>query len=345
MLSRVFVVVVSCTLGLAAALPSCTPAEISGGGGGGDGNGGGDSCIDGQLFSISHMQSSLGYLASEKLSGRKTGTPGGQLAREFIVEQFSCLGLEPGIDNSFEQLFTNRAGTETANIIGIIPGSDPSVASEIIVVSAHYDHLGKINGEFYLGANDNASGVSGLLEVAKAIKQSATMPKRTIAFVAFGSEETLTSAPYVEGSDYYVKNAPTQLPIEQVVYNINLDMIGTHSLENAVWALGSFSGTPARLVLDQKIGNYPALNVELGDFAETGDSDFYPFCLAGIPFVYFWTEDSACLHESCDTVDRIDFSSASQIAQLIFDLVVTLGNSSADLLGERTAIRCNDPNE
>jgi hypothetical protein len=298
-------------------------------------------------FDAASVRADVGYLASPELGGRAPATEGDVLARAFIADRFRCLGLVPGGPaGSYEQPFTNRGGQRTANVIGFVPGSDldRELASEIIVVGAHHDHLGVIDGETYPGANDNASGVAGLLAIAEAVQQRASSPRRTIAFVAFGSEEPLVDPPYVEGSDFFVRMPPATLPMGRVVYMINFDMIGRYDSESLVYAMGSFAGTPARAVLDRVVGlpQLGDLAVDLGEpVDEDGDSDYFPFCLAGVPWVYFWTDDPDCYHQPCDTPDRLDYRHLASTAGLGFELVWGLADGDLSL-SPRRAIDCSD---
>jgi len=293
--------------------------------------------VSGDPFDADALHAEVGFLASEKLDGRVPGSAGDRSARDFIEARFRCLGLVPGGEaGSYQQPFVNGEGVTTANVVGFIPGTDPGVASDIIVVGAHHDHFGTVGGEgLRLGANDNASGVVGMLAVAQAIRQRKVAPRRTVAFVAFGSEETLAVAPFTEGSAAYVANAPTDLPLSRVVYMINFDMIGSYSQEKKVYAIGTVGTTPARGVLEGLAGATPALSVSLGEPGEEGASDHYPFCVAGIPYVFFWTSDDACYHKSCDRPEALDYVHLAEIARRGADLTGSLGDSTVDLAAWR----------
>src|SRR5262249_31893419 len=162
--------------------------------------------------------------------------------------RFACLGLKPAGDrDGFEQAFEAAGHTATANLVGYIPGSE---SKEIVVVGAHHDHL----GDRHLGANDNASGVVALLAIAQAMKQREVAPKRTIAFVTFGAEEQ-----GLVGSSYFVAHPPAALPLDRVVYDINLDMLGSYKSHGLVAAMGTFRGLPARDLLDALDRDHPKL--------------------------------------------------------------------------------------
>lgn len=289
------------------------------------------SCVDDATpYATKVLKARLEILASKKLDGRVPGTDGDRAARAHIVERMTCLGLSPGgKDGSYEQPFD-----KTANVIGYIAGSDATVGSEIVVIGAHHDHLGK----GHLGANDNASGVTALLAIAQWMKQRDTAPKRTIAFITFGSEEE-----GMIGSTFYVANAPTSLPMDKVVQYINLDMVGSHASKGFVAAMGTFPKHASRKLLGKLDDAYPKLNVGMGGRAR--GSDHVPFCKAGIPYVFFWTPDARCYHETCDTVAALDLPRMSDIAALAGDLAWGLAQSEAKLLAARTKLGCGQTYE
>ena len=163
------------------------------------------SCIDdGKPFDQAMLRERVVTLASKELDGRVPGTDGDRATRKLIVDRFTCLGLTgAGKDGAFELPFETEGKAATANVVGYVAGSDPDIGDQIIYVGAHHDHEGK----GHLGANDNASGLAGLLAVAQAIQQRPTKPKRTIVFAAFGAEEL-----GMVGSYYLSKHPPAALP-------------------------------------------------------------------------------------------------------------------------------------
>jgi hypothetical protein len=274
----------------------------------------------GDPFDATRLRAGVEFLASKELGGRTPGTPGDLAAREYIADRLACLGIAPGADDgSYQQPFVNQDGTATANVVGILPGTDARLGEEIIVIGAHHDHLGLVDGELLLGANDNASGVIAMLAIAEALASGPPLA-RTVAFVAFGSEETASDAPYVEGSAHYVANAPSALPIADTVYMINLDMVGTYADDGIVYAIGTYDGMPASQLFEQAVDDVD-LEVGLGEPPEIGSSDHFPFCAAGIPFVFMWTDDPDCYHAACDLPDSLDYPAMAEIAALVADVV------------------------
>ena len=281
-------------------------------------------CItDGKPYDIGRLRARLTALAAPALDGRAPGTEGDKAARALIVERFRCLGLTPAGDgDGYEQAFGN-----TANVVGYLRGS--SKPEEIVVVGAHHDHL----GDGHLGANDNASGVVGLLAIAQAVAQRETKPARTIAFVTFGAEEE-----GLVGSSHFVAHPPAKLPLAKVVQYINLDMIGSHASKRAVYAFGAFRRQPAASLLAALARKFPKVNVRVGGHSVRGDH--HGFCKQNIPYVFFWTPDARCYHQKCDTADKIDYARLADIADLAGRLAIGLADSKHDLAASKQKIGC-----
>ncbi|HEY0194966.1 MAG TPA: M20/M25/M40 family metallo-hydrolase [Kofleriaceae bacterium] len=279
------------------------------------------SCIDGDPYAAAAIGAQIAALAAPALDGRAAGSPGDAAGRALIAARFACLGLTPaGDDGGFVQAFTADRHA-TANLVGYVPGDGPH-ASEIIVVGAHHDHLG--GGK--LGANDDASGIAALLAIAQAVRQHGS-PARTIAFVAFGGEEL-----GLLGSAHFAAHPPAALPLARVVYDVNLDMIGSYASAGAVYAMGTFPRLAGTKIMKALASERRTLHVGLG--GRGVGSDHEAFCAAGIPYVFFWTPDHRCYHAACDTADKLDLRHAAQIAELAGTLVERLA-ASADLTTDR----------
>ena len=287
------------------------------------------SCVDdGAPFDAAALRERVAQLASVELDGRASGSAGDAAARAVLAARFRCLGLVPaGRGDSYEQPFT-ADGRATANLVGYLPGDDPVVGRDIILVGAHHDHLG--NG--FLGANDNASGVAALLGVAQGVRRHGA-PRRTIAFVTFGAEER-----GLVGSQHLVASPPAALPLDRIVEIINLDMVGSHASTNSVAAFGTFPKLPARAMLAELAPRYPKLNVGLGGHSVRGDH--LGFCQKGIPYVFFWTPDRRCYHQKCDTADRLDYPRMADIASLAGGLVQRLADTDVDLAASKARAGC-----
>jgi aminopeptidase YwaD len=286
-------------------------------------------CIDDSApYDPSVLRERVAHLASPELDGRAAGSPGDLAARAYIAERFRCLGLTPGGDGgAYEQPFTSD-GRATANLIGYVRGSDERVARDIIVVGAHHDHL----GDRRLGANDNASGVVALLAIAQAIRQRPA-PRRTIAFVAFGGEEL-----GLLGSRHFTAHPPAALPLDRVVHDVNLDMVGSYASTGAVHAMGTFRDLPGTAIVNALARDRPELRIRTG--GRGVGSDHEPFCRAGIPYVFFWTPDRQCYHARCDTAEQLDAVHLGEIAAFAGELVARLADTTDDLARARARLGC-----
>lgn len=177
-----------------------------------------------------HIHGELEFLASDALQGRGSGTRDELVAATYLASELSQMGLKPGGDHDeFIQNvagdFRFRSGTKewsTRNVIAILPGHDPKLKNQVILLSAHMDHLGirkTANGdEIYHGADDDASGCVAVLELARALAHDEP-PKRTVIFVFFGSEETGG-----QGNEYFLEHPP--VPLKNIVANLEFEMIG-----------------------------------------------------------------------------------------------------------------------
>ena len=181
-----------------------------------------------------NIRAELGFLASDAMQGRGSGTNYERIAAEYIGSQFHQFGLEPAGDTdsagnkTFVQRVPLKSATETSdasatwNAIGVLRGSDQSGAAEVIMLSAHLDHLGvneALTGDkIFNGADDDASGCVAVLELARVLA-AGKRPKRTIYFVCFGSEERGGA-----GSRYFIAHPP--VPLEQIVADLTFEMLG-----------------------------------------------------------------------------------------------------------------------
>jgi hypothetical protein len=261
-------------------------------------------------------------LADDKMQGRESGSRGGRAAAAYLVEQFARLHLRPaGTDGGFEQPF--RANFR--NVLGMIPGGDGELKEEIIVVGAHYDHVGLGRpsnsygpyGTIHPGADDNASGTSALMELAEAFSFIPEKPKRSILLAAWDAEEI-----GMLGSKYWVSH-PTA-PLKKIVACFNLDMIG-RLRGNRLYVYGARSGKGWRRIVGRQ-------NAETGlqlDFCWEFKpiADYYPFFESGVPVLMFHTGMHGDYHRTSDTADRIDGEGMSRVVKLLFGVVYELAES------------------
>jgi hypothetical protein len=265
------------------------------------------------------LTSHVRLLSSPKLEGRHNGSGGARLARDYIEERFRSDGLLPwGSEKSFEVAF--KLGK---NVVGVLPGSDTNLCREIVVLSAHYDHLGKNRkGIIYPGAADNASGVAALLETARQLSQAKERPKRTIAFVAFDAEEEMLLGSFAFCCRPDVEQA-------RIVAVVNVDLLGRDFLEVMHHTL-LIGGT----------GGHPVLQAQVREFGHQAGVQVLPLAEGLIgprsDQAAFETTDALCLFFTCgpftgyhtpaDTADKLNFGDMEGSAKIIRETVEWLAN-------------------
>lgn len=276
-------------------------------------------------------------LSAPEFEGRRTGSPGGLKARQWVTARFKELGLAPVANGGFLQpfSFTHRSVRglvtpgrpfeteyrDAANVIGRIEGTRPGAPA--LVLSAHYDHLGVRDGALYPGADDNASGVATVLAAARYF--NAHPLQHPLVIVAFDAEEL-----GLRGARALVDSG--LLPRDRVLVNVNLDMV-SRSDRNEIFAAGTYHAPWLKPIL-QDVQTRARVKILLGhdrpmhlagnveDWTE--QSDHGAFHDAGIPFVYFGVEDHADYHRPTDTADKIDPQFFGDTADMIVDAVRTL---------------------
>ncbi len=260
-------------------------------------------------------------LADPSMEGRESGTRGGLAAADYLVEQYTKLHLLPrGANGQFTQPFAPNF----RNVLAFIQGSDPKLKDYVVVIAAHYDHIGYGGRGFSLGpygylhpgADDNGSGTSAVLELAKAFTVLSTPPKRSILFANWDAEEK-----GLLGSKHWVAN-PT-VPLDHIVAAINLDMIGRLRDEHLM-VFGTRSGYGwRRLVSSQNEGD--ALRL---DFSWTlkPNADHFPFFDHGIPVLMFHTGLHDEYHRPSDVAKLINRTGLTQVTRLLFGVLYELAD-------------------
>lgn len=267
------------------------------------------------------------FLASPEMKGRS----GDEAIRagEYLKDHFEKLGLKPLFEESF---FQPIPGTEREdgtfptvgrNVGAWLPGSDPDLAGEFIIVSAHYDHLGMRGGRIHPGADDNASGVAMMLEVVRKLATADQPPRRSVAFVGFDLEENM-----LWGSRWFAAHPPW--PLEQLKLFITADMIG-RSLGDlplpTVFVLGSEYAPRLKQVLDD-VGEPDGLEVaRMGVDLIGTRSDYGPFRDRQVPFLFFSTGEHPDYHTARDVPEKIEYSKVAGTSSLVLRIVRQVANS------------------
>lgn len=260
-------------------------------------------------------------LADDTLEGREAGSRGGHAAGHYLGQQFQRHRLVGGAAaNSYYQSF----GSQYRNILGLLEGSDPQLRKEMIVVGAHYDHVGYGNsqnsygptGFIHNGADDNASGVAGLLELVEAFSRLDARPKRSILFAFWDGEEK-----GLLGSEHWV--AQPSVPLERVRLAINLDMIGRLQ-KKRVEVYGIRSGVGLRRLLSLSNADTD-LTFDLS-WTMREDSDHYSFYKRNVPVLMFHTGLHSDYHRPSDDVEKLDFAGMERIVRMLFSAIEQAAN-------------------
>jgi aminopeptidase YwaD len=308
----------------------------------------------GAPISISDLEKQLLKIKAATVKTAGTGEPTGPVQVSLRLQSVA-LTLQVDIV---------RREVEAANVVGIINGADPVLKNETIVIGAHYDHLGRggegslaaREGEIHHGADDNASGTAGLLELARIFASSDTpRPRRTIVFIAFGGEEE-----GLLGSNYYV-NHPLR-PLENTVAMINMDMIGR--MKNNKLIVGGVGTAPGwrDLLKSGNLADRPIAVAELANptrvpgkvTLETGPngqvssaivhtqgfdltlsedgygpSDHSSFYAKKVPVLFLWTGTHEDYHKPSDTADKINYEDEAHILSFVARIVESIDSNNA----------------
>jgi hypothetical protein len=291
-------------------------------------------------------------LADPALEGRRTGSPGSLEARRIIREAFQQIGLRPAGPNadagsetgrgprsspaSYDQPFsfshTSIRGLvsrdrpfrttydNAANVVAMEPGTKSGAPA--IVVSAHYDHLGRRDGVVYPGADDNASGVAALLAAARYVH--AHPLAHPVIFAAFDAEEL-----GLEGARTFMRARPAAA--SAIALNINFDMVSRND-RNEIFAAGTYHTPSLKPIVDEAQGR-TSVKILFGHDRPmtragmvedwTSQSDHGIFHQAGIPFLYFGVEDHPDYHKPTDTADKIEPAFFGNVADMLVDVLLT----------------------
>lgn len=276
------------------------------------------------------LMNTVTTLADPKFEGRAAGSPGGIAARGWIVDRLEEIGLPP-VSGAYVHPFTytrmtmsGRQSGEAANILAMCVGTDAKLP--YFVVSAHYDHLGIRDGQIYPGADDDASGVAVMLEIAAFCRK--TPFRHSIVFAAFDAEER-----GLQGAKAFLVKPP--VPKERIGLDLNLDMVSRND-KREIFVSGTYHYPDLKAPLEEVarrapitvlFGHDKPVAIAGGVEDWTNQSDHGPFHAEQIPFVYFGVEDHADYHKPTDTADKINRGFFVDVAETILDALLTLDQS------------------
>ena len=293
------------------------------------------------FIELEELKKNLYFIASDEMEGRETGSKGQKKAGEFMINFYKNLGI--GHPSSMKNYYQTVPATfmnaksrgenlpDSENILAYIEGSEKP--NEVIVISAHYDHVGMKNGVVYNGADDDGSGTVAVMQIAKAFQESKKAgngPKRSILFLHVTGEEH-----GLFGSEWYSDNPI--FPLANTVANLNIDMIGRDDPENRgkqyVYVIGS-EMLSSDLKKINESANSKSVNLELNyKYDDPNDpdrlyyrSDHYNFAKHGIPVAFYFDGIHEDYHKPTDDPEKIDYPLLQKRAQLIFATAWELAN-------------------
>ncbi|BAO56697.1 aminopeptidase [Nonlabens marinus S1-08] len=288
-------------------------------------------------ITAAELKEQLYVYAGDEMEGRMTGTPGQRKAVEYLKGKYMAMDVPGGAGNGEyfqpipEEFFGKRKIT-SENVLAFIEGSEKP--EEILVISAHLDHIGTRNGEVYNGADDDGSGTIALVEIAEAFQQAKKEghgPKRSILFLHVTAEEI-----GLQGSQFYTENPV--YPLANTIADLNVDMIGRidpkrEKESNYVYLIGS-DMLSQDLHEISEMANKNTVNLDL-DYTYNGKddpnrfyyrSDHYNFAKNNVPVIFYFNGTHADYHKASDTPDKIEYDLYAQRAQLIFATAWELAN-------------------
>ena len=253
------------------------------------------------------------YLASDSLRGRAAGSEDAAKAAAYIVNQFEEIGLQPFFEEGWYQPF-EKYGTTYKNVVGILPGNDPVLKDEYIIIGAHYDHLGVRGDEIYNGADDNASGTATIIEMARLLKQQQNDLKRSVIIAAFDAEEI-----GLWGSNHLSKT----LELSKVKLMMSIDMVGWLEKGKTLQLQGTATIKNGKRLLREEAEKMH-LNIKPKDFETSvlGATDTQGFAKKGVATLYVTTGLKSPYHKPEDDAELIDYKGMDAVTDYLADVTL-----------------------
>ena len=307
-----------------------------------------------ETIKVEDLEKHLIILASDSMEGRETGKRGQKMAADYIMNHFKNIGIPPYKKKSYYQKFKVKNGRHMCkcddcdtdflkkmlgknkyikgeNVLGFIEGTD--LKEELIIITAHYDHLGKHEDKIFNGADDDGSGTVATLEIAEAFmsaKKEGNGPRRSVLIMPVSGEEK-----GLLGSKYYTDHPI--YPLENTVANLNIDMIGRvddwHENGDYVYLIGAdMLSQELHDISEQTNDQYIGLELDYTFNAEDDPnryyyrSDHYNFAKNNIPVIFYFNGVHEDYHKVTDTVEKIDFNKIQTITRLVFLTAWELAN-------------------
>lgn len=278
---------------------------------------------------VDELKAIVHRLASPEFLGRKG--PGAARASRYIADHFAKLKLQPAFGDDYFQpipwLATDEKHREGSvagrNVGAVLPGSDPTLKDEWVLVSAHFDHLGMKDDKLFGGADDNASGTALLMELAEAFALRKDRPKRTILFVAFDLEEV-----GLQGSTHFATKPPRD--IKKCRAALTVDMVGrsmANVMDEYVFVLGTETAPQLRKLVEKTPTGDGLSAGRMGADIIGTRSDYGPFRDRKVPFLFFSTGQHPDYHRPSDTADKVEYEKLQRITRWVGKIAEGLANT------------------
>lgn len=301
----------------------------------------------GNSITVTELKDHLYTFASDEFQGRDTGEPGQKKAAEYLKKEYKKMDVPSplGGDDYYQIIpssYFNDRYNDSENVVAFIEGSE--FPEEIVVISAHYDHIGVDDeGNIYNGADDDGSGTVAMLEIAEAFQEAAKdgyRPRRSILFLHVTGEEK-----GLLGSKYYTENPI--FPLENTVTDLNTDMIGRidpahEGKDDYIYLIGSDKLSTDLHNLSEEVNN-KYVNLDL-DYTYNDDndpnrfyyrSDHYNFAKHNIPVIFYFNGTHADYHKATDTPDKIEYELMTKRTKLIFYTAWEVANRDERLVVDK----------
>ena len=316
-----------------------------------------------ETIKVEDLEKHLIILASDSMEGRETGKKGQKMAADYIMNHFKNIGIPPYKKKSYYQKFKVKNGRHMCkcddcdtdflkkmlgknkyikgeNVLGFIEGTD--LKEELIIITAHYDHLGKHEEKVYNGADDDGSGTVATLEIAEAFmlaKKEGSGPRRSVLIMPVSGEEK-----GLLGSKYYTDHPI--YPLENTVANLNIDMIGRvddwHENGDYVYLIGAdMLSQELHDISEQTNDQYIGLELDYTFNAEDDPnryyyrSDHYNFAKLNIPIIFYFNGTHADYHKETDTPDKINYEQLETRTRLVFHTAWEVANREATIVADK----------
>jgi len=270
------------------------------------------------------LERHVAFLSSDSLEGRGLGTKSKVYAMDYIKEQFQSIGLQPYDSAGYFQQIDLKLGSAripAVNVIGWLQGSNPTINKEFIVIGAHYDHLGYNikNGEkeIFHGADDNASGVAAMIELARYFSLNPDMVRRSVIFIAFDAEES-----GLLGSNAFVKEND-RFEISEIKAMFSLDMVGMYTANNGLVLDGMGTLDNGERLARSKASTQNILLKRTT--SEVGyRTDTWPFGEKGIPAIHVFTGSKSPYHKPEDTFEKLDYEGMALVTDYLQEMITEI---------------------